>query len=67
MSKWGLRCIIVRDLMDAMYNPAARPHVSHATGTELVYEFIEQYWTPSTTSTDLLAGLSRGISVSFSK
>lgn len=67
MSKWGLRCIIVRDLMDAMYNPAARPYVSHAAGTELVYEFIEQYWAPSTTSTDLLAGLSQSVSVSSSK
>jgi len=58
MSKWGFRCIIVRDLMDAMYNPASRPFVSHAAGTELVYEFIEQYWAPSMTSGDLLAGLS---------
>jgi nicotinamidase-related amidase len=58
MSKWGFRCIIVRDLMDAMYNPASRPFVSHAAGTELVYEFIEQYWAPSVTSTDLLTGLS---------
>ena len=58
MSKWGFRCIIVRDLMDAMYNPASRPFVSHAAGTELVYEFIERYWAPSTTSTSLLAGLS---------
>ena len=40
MSKWGFRSIIVRDLMDAMYNPASRPFVSHAAGTELVYEFI---------------------------
>ena len=67
MSKWGLRCIIVRDLMDAMYNPASRPYVSHAAGTELVYEFIEQYWAPSTTSTDLLAGLSRSAAVASSK
>jgi nicotinamidase-related amidase len=57
MTKWGFRCIIVRDLMDAMYNPASRPYVSHAAGTELVFEFIEQYWAPSTTSGDLLAGL----------
>ena len=66
MSKWGLRCIIVRDLMDAMYNPAAKPYVSHADGTELVYAFIEQYWAPSITSTDLLSGLSRIVPVSFS-
>jgi nicotinamidase-related amidase len=57
MSKWGFRCIIVRDLMDAMYNPASRPFVPHAAGTELVYEFIERYWAPSTTSSSLLAGL----------
>lgn len=63
MSKWGLRCIIVRDLMDAMYNPASKPYLSHAAGTELVYEFIEQYWAPSITSTDLVAGLSRRASV----
>lgn len=57
MSKWGFRCIIVRDLMDAMYNPASRPFVSHAEGTELVFEFIERYWAPSTTSSSLVAGL----------
>jgi nicotinamidase-related amidase len=58
MSKWGMRCILVRDLTDAMYNPASRPFVSHSAGTELVIEFIEQYWAPSVTSSDLLAGLS---------
>jgi nicotinamidase-related amidase len=67
MSKWGLRCIIVRDLMDAMYNPAAKPYVSHAAGTELVYEFIEQYWAPSTTSSDLLAGLAGSVPASSAK
>jgi nicotinamidase-related amidase len=58
MSKWGMRCILVRDLTDAMYNPASRPFVSHAAGTELVIKFIEQYWAPSMTSSDLLAALS---------
>lgn len=67
MSKWGFRCIIVRDLMDAMYNPASRPYVSHAAGTELVYEFIEQYWAPSTTSSDLLTALSGRSSPSASE
>lgn len=57
MARWGFRGIIVRDLMDAMYNPASKPYVSHAAGTELVYEFIERYWAPSTTSSSLLAGL----------
>jgi nicotinamidase-related amidase len=57
LSKWGLRCILVRDLTDAMYNPASRPFVSHAAGTELVIEHIEQYWAPTITSDDLTRGL----------
>ncbi len=67
MSKWRFRCIIVRDLMDSMYNPASRPFVSHAAGTELVYEFIERYWGPSTTSSELLAALRAASPVSSHK
>ncbi len=62
MSRWGFHCILVRDLTDAMYNPASRPYVSHAAGTELVIEHIEQYWAPTATSSDLLAALARGTS-----
>jgi nicotinamidase-related amidase len=57
MTEWGLRCVLVRDLTDAMYNPARKPFVSHAAGTELVIEHIEKYWCPSTRSADLLAAL----------
>jgi nicotinamidase-related amidase len=57
MTRWGMRCILVRNLTDAMYNPASRPFVSHAEGTELVIEFIERYWAPTVTSEDLLKGL----------
>jgi nicotinamidase-related amidase len=57
MSKWGFRCILVRDLTDAMYNPVSRPFVSHAAGTELVIEHIEQQWAPTVTSNDLLLAL----------
>ncbi|HEU0173381.1 MAG TPA: isochorismatase [Blastocatellia bacterium] len=57
MSKWGLRCILARDLTDAMYNPASRPYVSHAEGTELVIQHIERYWAPSVTSNELLSAL----------
>jgi nicotinamidase-related amidase len=60
MTRWGMRCILVRDLTDAMYNPASRPHVSHAQGTELVIEFIERYWAPTTTSGELLSALRAG-------
>jgi nicotinamidase-related amidase len=57
LSKWGLRCVLVRDLTDAMYNPASRPFVSHAAGTELVIEHIEKYWAPTITSAALRTAL----------
>lgn len=57
LSKWGMRCVLVRDLTDAMYNPASRPFVSHAAGTELVIEYIEKYWAPTITSDALTAAL----------
>jgi nicotinamidase-related amidase len=57
MTKWGVRCILVRDLTDAMYNPARRPFVSHDQGTELVIEHIEKYWAPTVTSDDLVRAL----------
>ena len=54
MTRWGVRCILVRDLTDAMYSPADRPFVSHDAGTQLVIEHIEKYWCPTTTSAQLL-------------
>lgn len=57
MSKWGLRCVLVRDLTDAMYEPGSRPYVSHWAGVELVIEYIERYWAPTVTSSQLLAAL----------
>jgi nicotinamidase-related amidase len=57
MSKWGMRCMLVRDLTDAMYNPKRSPFVSHAEGTELVIEHIEKHWAPTVTSAELLRAL----------
>jgi hypothetical protein len=57
MTNWGIRCVLVRDLTDTMYNPKARPYVAHDQGTELVIEHIEKYWCPSTLSTILLQAL----------
>ena len=57
MTKWGVHCILIRDLTDAMYNPARRPFVSHEQGTELVIEHIEKYWAPTVTSDDLVHAL----------
>ncbi len=57
MTRWGVRCVLIRDLTDAMYNPADRPFVTHEAGTNLVIEHIERYWCPSVNSTDLIAVL----------
>jgi nicotinamidase-related amidase len=59
MTALGLRCILVRDLTDAMYNPQDAPYVSHDAGTQLVIEHIEKYWAPTTTSADLLREFAR--------
>ncbi len=56
MTRWGLPCVLVRDLTDAMYNPAMPPHVSHEQGTELVIEHIERHWCPTVLSRDLTVG-----------
>lgn len=57
MTRWGVRCILLRDLTDAMYDPQDRPFVSHDQGTALVIEYIEQHWCPSALSADLLAAI----------
>lgn len=54
MVKWGQQICLVRDLTDAIYNPASPPYVSQAEGTRLVIEYIEKFWCPSITSADLL-------------
>ncbi len=59
MTALGIRCILVRDLTDAMYNPEDPPHVSHDGGTQLVIEYIEKFWCPTTTSAELLRAFAR--------
>ncbi|MBI2940522.1 MAG: isochorismatase family protein [Chloroflexi bacterium] len=50
MTRWGVRCVLVRDLTDAMYNPRMPPHVSHVEGTDRVIEHIEKHWCPTVLS-----------------
>lgn len=57
-ARWGIHCILVRDLTDAMYEPSSRPFVSHAAGTELVIQYIEQHWAPTITSVQMMQALS---------
>jgi nicotinamidase-related amidase len=53
LTRWHVPMALVRDLTDAMYNPAMRPYVSHDEGTRLVIEYIEKFWCPSILSDDL--------------
>ncbi|HEX4770780.1 MAG TPA: isochorismatase [Bryobacteraceae bacterium] len=57
MTRWGVRCVLLRDLTDAMYSPRDSPYVSHEQGTELVIEYIEKYWSPTALSEDLKRAL----------
>ena len=54
MVKRGVQVALVRDLTDAMYNPAMPPHVSHDEGTRLVVEYIEKYFCPTIMSEQIL-------------
>ncbi len=54
LKRLGRNVALVRDLTDAMYDPREPPYVSHERGTEMVIEHIEQYWSPSVLSQDLL-------------
>ena len=54
MVRWGMSVALVRDLTDAMYNPAMPPYVSHDEGTRLVVEYVEKFWCPTIASADLL-------------
>jgi len=53
MVKWSVPIALVRDLTDAMYNPAKPPYVSHLAGTRLIIEYIEKFWCPTISSEDL--------------
>ena len=53
MVRWGVRPILIRDLTDAMYNPAMSPYVSHEAGTDLVIGYIEKFWCPTMLSSAL--------------
>lgn len=50
----GLNVALMRDMTDAMYNPAEAPYVSHFTGNDFVISHIERHWCPTVTSADIL-------------
>jgi type 1 glutamine amidotransferase len=48
--------LLLRDLTDAMYNPAMPPKVSHHRGTELTIAHIERWIAPTALSSELFGG-----------
>jgi hypothetical protein len=57
MMRWGVACILIRDMTDIMYNPDDYPRLSHANAAELAVRHIEKYWCPSILSSEILQGL----------
>ncbi len=53
MVRLGVDSLLVRDLTDAMYDPAKAPYVNHDEGTQLIVGYIEKFWCPSIDSGDL--------------
>ncbi len=51
---YGFRTVLIRDLTDAMYDPADPPYVSHDEGTRLLVEYIEKFLCGTTVGADLL-------------
>jgi len=47
MRRARLETALVRDLTDAMFDPARPPYVSHSEGTRLVVEYIEKFYCPT--------------------
>jgi nicotinamidase-related amidase len=54
MVRWGVNIALVRDLTDALYNPAMSPYVSHDEGTQLIVGYIEKFWCPTLLGEDLM-------------
>ena len=56
LSKNGKQVVLMRDMTDSMYNPAAWPFVSHFEGTRRVISHIERHICPTITSDQLIGG-----------
>jgi hypothetical protein len=44
MRSYGLLCLLIKDLIDIMYNPRMPPHVSRDVATEMVIEYIKLHF-----------------------
>ena len=56
MTRQGFSCVLVRDLIDVMYNPAMPPMIDHFDAIDRMAEHVEKYWGASALSCDLVGG-----------
>ena len=56
LARLGKTVALVRDMTDAMYDPALPPFVTHFKGTSLICDYIEAHICPTTTSASFLGG-----------
>lgn len=56
LSAAGKNVVLMRDLTDTMYNPAAWPYASHFTGTDLIVSHVERYVCPTISSDQFFGG-----------
>ncbi len=56
LARNGKNVVLMRDMTDTMYDPAAWPYVSHFTGTDLIVEHIEKFVCPTLTSDQFVEG-----------
>lgn len=52
----GMNTILIRDMTDTMYNPKAKPYVSHFSGTDLIIQHIERHVCATVTSDQFIGG-----------
>jgi nicotinamidase-related amidase/type 1 glutamine amidotransferase len=52
----GMNTILIRDMTDTMYNPQAKPFVSHFSGTDLIIQHIERHVCATVTSDQFIGG-----------
>ena len=52
----GMNTILIRDMTDTMYNPQAKPYVSHFSGTDLIIQHIERHVCATVTSDQFIGG-----------
>jgi len=57
MLRWGMDCILIRDLTEVFYNPKDPPYVTRFRALQMMTTYVENTYCPSVTSEELVQGL----------